>query len=175
VPRGCGEDFARPFKATSNQRRANFLAVHTEAKFRASEEAERDTDNGKPAVVVVEAGLSELDFMGSIDVDHVFEMDNMIFGFYVNQNVAPLNTTTERFDNVASFTDENSGVIPAREYFVSTPVTDFLTKANQAAGPAGTLSEDEIAGRRVGDLFAGPEGSDRPSVKRRRRAFCEHE
>ena len=80
MPRVCGEDFACPFEATSNQRRADFLAVHAEAEFRASKEAESNTENGEPAVVVVEAGLSELDFMGSIDVDHVFEVDDMIFG-----------------------------------------------------------------------------------------------
>lgn len=160
MPRVCGEDFARPFEATSDQRRADFLAVHAEAEFRASKEAESNTENGEPAVVVVEAGLSEFDFMGSIDIDHVFQVYDMIFGVYVDRNVAPLNPSAEGFDNVASFTDENSGVIPACEYFVRTPVTDFLTKANQTTGPAGAVSEDEIAGTRIGDLFARRESSN---------------
>jgi hypothetical protein len=37
-------------------------------------------------------------------------------------------------------------MIPAGEYFIRAPVTECLAKTNQAAGPAGAVSEDEIAG-----------------------------
>jgi len=58
-------------------------------------------------------------------------------------------------DDVAIFIDENSDVIPTREFFVRTPITNSFAKANHAAGPAGTVSEDEVSGTRIGYLLAG--------------------
>jgi hypothetical protein len=175
VPRVCGEDFAGAFEAPGHEGRADFLAVHAEPKFRAGEEGERNAHDGEPAVMFVEAGLGELYFMDAIGIDDVFEVDDLIFGLFVDGNVALLNAAAEGFDDVAFFVDENSGVIPAREFFVGTPVTDFFAKANHAAGPASAVSEDEIAGARIDNLFAWREGSNRSSMKRGPRAFGKHE
>jgi hypothetical protein len=49
------------FEPTGDERRADFMAVY-ETKLRASDKAERDTHDGEPAIVIVKAGLGELDF-----------------------------------------------------------------------------------------------------------------
>ena len=82
--------------------------------------------------MIVEAGLGEFDFMVAIGIDNVFQMYDMIFGVYVDRNVALLNATAEGFDNVASCTDENSGVIPAREYLCQDPSNGFSAESESS-------------------------------------------
>jgi hypothetical protein len=102
-------------------------------------------------------------------------MDDMIFGLFVDRNVALLNSATKSLDNVAFCIDEDSRVIPAREYFVGTPVSDRFAKAYKATSPTIAVSENEIAGARINDLFACRKSLDRSSVKRGPRAFCKHD
>jgi hypothetical protein len=84
VPRVRGKDFACPFETTGDQRRADFLPVHAEAKFRAGKKAERNADDGQPAVVVFEASCREFNFVGPVDVSNVFKVDDMILGVFVD-------------------------------------------------------------------------------------------
>ena len=142
------------------------MAVYTETKLRAGEEGERNAQDRQPTVVISEASLGELDFMGAIYIDDVFEMYDMIFSLFVDRNVAPLNATAQGFDNVTFFVDENGGMIPASEYFIRAPVTQHLAKANHAAGPAGAVGEDEIAGARVDHLLARPKVQNRSGMDR---------
>lgn len=166
MPRVCGENLSGALETTGDERGADFLAVHTETKLRASEKRERDTHDGEPAIVIVKASLGELDFVGAIYIDDVFEMHDMIFSLFVDRNVAPLNATAQGFDNVTFFVDENGGMIPASEYFIRAPVTQHLAKANHAAGPAGAVGEDEIAGARVDHLLARPKVQNRSGMDR---------
>ena len=150
----------------SRQRATSAEQISWPSKLRASEKRERDTHDGEPAIVIVKASLGELDFVGAIYIDDVFEMHDMIFSLFVDRNVAPLNATAQGFDNVTFFVDENGGMIPASEYFIRAPVTQHLAKANHAAGPAGAVGEDEIAGARVDHLLARPKVQNRSGMDR---------
>jgi Carboxyl transferase domain len=70
------------------------------------------------------------------------------------------------FMMIAIFVDEYSDVIPAREFFVRTPITNFFAKANHAAGPTGTVSEDEISRKGIVNLLAREESLNYSRMKR---------
>ena len=118
--------------------------------------------------MIIQAGLGELDFMDSVDVEDVFEVNEMILGLFADRNVAPLNSFAEGFNDVAFTIKEDSDVIPACEFLVRTRITNFFAKANHAAGPAGTVSEDEISGKRIVHLFTREEGFSQSRIERDR-------
>ena len=101
-----------------------------------------------------QASLGELNLVDTISVDNVLEVNRVIFGVAIDCDVALLNPGPESLNDVASFIDENGGVIPAGEYLIRTPVPDLLTEADQAACPTGAVSKDEIATARIYDLFS---------------------
>ena len=80
--------------------------------------------------MIVETGLSERDFMGTIDIENIFQMYDVIFGLSIDRNVSLLDSAAEGFDDVAFFVDEDGGMIPACEFLVAAPVTDRLAKTN---------------------------------------------
>jgi hypothetical protein len=109
--------------------------------------------------VFVQACLSEFNLVGSIHIDYVFEANSVILGVAVDGDVTLLNARPEGLNNIAFFIDENSGVIPAREYFIGARVPEGLTESNHAARPTGAVSKDEITATRGADLLSWRETS----------------